>query len=130
MSAATDALGNMIASLRSMETLVADAMPAITKAVRADQERTIRAGTTAYGQQWQPTKTGERPLRNATKALTVMSVNKTVYITLDGPEARHHKGRVKGGRKRAIIPERGLPSAMADSIRAVLQRAFNEAVQP
>lgn len=130
MSAATDALGAMIASVRSMETLVADAMPAITKAVRADQERTINAGTTAYGQKWEATKTGEQPLQNATKALTVMSVNKTIYITLDGPEARHHKGRVKGGRKRAIIPERGLPSAMADSIRAALQRAFDEAVAP
>lgn len=128
MSAASEALDAMIASVRRMEALVADSMPALTAAVRAEAERTIAAGTTAYGQKWQDTKRGERPLRNAAKALSVMSVNKTIYITLHGPEARHHLGRVKGGLKRAIIPERGLPSAMANAIRTTLEKAFNDAV--
>lgn len=128
MSAATEALQSMIDSVNKLETLVADSMPALSKAVRTEVERTIAAGTTAYGEQWEATKKGERPLRKAAAAVVVMSVNKTLYITLSGPEARHHLGRVKGGRKRGIIPERGLPSTMADSMRAVLQRAFDEAV--
>jgi metal-dependent amidase/aminoacylase/carboxypeptidase family protein len=119
MSAATDALNALVASMQNLQTLVPDSMPALVAAVRTETERTITAGTTAYGQRC-----------HAAKALTVMSVNKTIYITLTGPEARHHIGRVKGGRKRAIIPERGLPSAMANAMRAVLQRAFDEAVQP
>lgn len=128
MSAATDALDAMIASCRKMETLVADAMPALTQTVRAESERTINAGTTAYGEQWQPTLTGDRPLQHAAKALTVLSVNQTIYVTITGPEARHHLGRVKGGRKRGIIPERGLPSTMANALRDVLAKAFDDAV--
>lgn len=128
MSAATEALQSIIDSLGKMETLVADSMPALSAAVRAEVERTITAGTTAYGEQWQATKKGERPLRKAAAAVTVTPVNKTIYITLSGPEARHHLGRVKGKIKRGIIPERGLPSAMANSMRAVLERAFSDAV--
>jgi hypothetical protein len=102
-------------------------MPALSAAVRTEIERTVAAGTTAYGKPWEATKTGERPLKHAAKAVVVTSVNKTIYITLSGPEARHHLGRVKGKRKRSIIPERGLPSTMADSMRAVLERAFSDA---
>lgn len=128
MSAGDAALAAMIASCRKMESLVADSMPALSKAVRAEVERTIGAGTTADGAQWQPTQQGQQPLRNAAKAVTVLSVNKTIFITIVGPEARHHLSRVKGGRQRAIIPNAGLPVAMADSMRAVLAQAFNDAV--
>jgi hypothetical protein len=131
VSAAAEALDAMIASCRKMETLVADSMPALTAAVRAETERTIAAGTSAYGEQWQPTQQGERPLKHAAKAVTVLSVNRTIFITIVGPEARHHLGRVKGKRKRGIIPERGLPSTMANALRAELERAFqNAAAKP
>lgn len=129
MNAGDNALAAMIASCRKMETLVADSMPALTQAVRAEMERTIAAGTTADGEQWQPTKQGLQPLRQAAKAVSVLSVNKTIFVTIVGPEARHHLGYVRGGRKRAIIPESSeIPSPMAQSLRAVLQQAFDNAV--
>lgn len=130
MSAATEALQQMIDACERMSTLVPDTMPALTKAVRAEIERTITAGTSAYGEPWKPTKDGEKPLRNAAKALNVSWVNRTIYVTLIGPEARHHFGIVKGKVKRGVIPERGLPSTMANAMRAELERAFRAAVHP
>jgi hypothetical protein len=129
VSDATAALDAMIASVRKMETLVADSMPALTAAVRGEVERTIAGGTDAYGQKWEPTKKGERPLQHAAAAVTVMSVNRTIFVQVSGVEARHHLGHVKGGRKRAIIPDRGeLPDTMANSLRSVIEQAFKNAV--
>jgi len=136
MSAATEALDAMIATCNALENLIGEAMPALTKAVRTNIERTITAGTSSYGEPWKPTKQGQQPLRHAANALSVIYVSgvrerqiRTIYVILKGPEARHHKGRVKGGLKRGIIPERGLPKAMANDLRKVLYQAFNEAVQ-
>ncbi len=126
MSAATEALDAMIASTSSLGSLVNDAMPALAKAVKQSVERTIAAGTTSYNEPWAPKQDGSRPLVNAAGALTVVPNGRTIYVQLTGAEARHHLGRVKGKRKRGIIPERGLPSAMANDMRAVLQRAFEE----
>lgn len=123
-------LAAMIASLGNLQTLVADSMPALAKACRSELQRTITAGTDADGKPWAPTQDGQKPLQNASAAVSVMPVNKTIYITLTGVEARHHRGRVKGGRKRAIIPEQRIPDAMADAMRAVLQRGFSDAVAP
>lgn len=128
MSSGADALTAMIASLGKMQTLVADSMSALTAACRTEMQRTIAAGTDAEGKRWQPTQQGQQPLQHAAGAMSVMSVNKTIYITLGGVEARHHYGYVKGGRKRAIIPEEKIPDAMADAMRVVLQRAFSDAV--
>jgi hypothetical protein len=120
----------MIASTRSLSSLVEDSMPALTRVVRQDIERTIAAGTTSYGEPWAPKQDGSRPLVNAANALTVVPNGRTIYVQLTGAEARHHLGRVKGRRKRGIIPERGLPSSMANDMRAVLQRAFEERTTP
>ena len=129
MSAAENALQAMIASMERLGSLVDDAMSDVTQAVLAEQRRTMAQGMSAYAEPWKLTQEGKRPLQHADKALKVMSVNRTVYITLLGPEARHHLGHARGKIKRGIIPERGLPSAMADSIRNVLQQHFDDAVQ-
>lgn len=126
MSAATEALDAMIAATSGLTTLVDDAMPALAKSVRARIEETIAAGTTSYGEPWAPKQDGGQPLVNAASAVAVAAVGRTIYVRVMGVEARHHIGSVKGKRKRAIIPERGLPSAMANNMRAVLQRAFEE----
>jgi hypothetical protein len=130
VSAATDALDAMIASTRGLSSMVDDCMPALTRVVRQNIERTIAAGTTSYGEAWEPKQDGSRPLVNAANALTVVPNGRTIYVQLTGAEARHHLGRVKGKRKRGIIPERGLPSSMANDMRAVLQRAFEERTTP
>lgn len=105
-------------------------MPALTKAVRQSIERTIANGTTSYGEPWAPKQDGSRPLVNAASALTVVPNGRTIFVQIVGVEARHHIGNVKGKRKRGIIPERGIPSAMANDMRAVLQRAFEEHTTP
>ena len=130
MSAATEALAAMIASVQRMETLVADSMPELAKAVQTELERTIAAGTTAYNQPWKPTQSGEPALVHAADALRVMPSGKTIYVTLGGVEARHHFGNVKGKVKREILPVRGLPSSMAKALQAVLERNFQKAAQP
>lgn len=130
MSAATQALDAMIASTLALGTMVEDSMPALAKAAEQSIKRTIAAGTTAYGAPWEPKQDGSRPLVNAADALVVTHANRTIFCQLKGAEARHHLGMVKGKRKRAILPVRGLPSAMANDLRAVLERAFVERTTP
>lgn len=126
MSAATEALDAMIASISSLETLVPESLPALSEACQRSVERTIADGTTAYKKPWQPTADGRKPLRNASKALKVATVGTTVWINITGVEARHHLGAVKGKVKRPIIPERGLPGVLAKELRAILEANFQE----
>jgi hypothetical protein len=95
----------MIASVRRMGTLVPDAMPALTKALRAESERTIAAGTTAYGEKWALTQEGEQPLQHAVNALRVMSVNTH--------DLRHGHGR-GGAAPPGLRPRRAPARHLAD----------------
>lgn len=117
-------IDRMVATLKTLDKLGAKAADDVAHVVEAELRRTIAAGTTPDGKQWEPTEAGERPLRNAAAALGIAAVGSTVYVRLTGPEARHHKGRARGGIVREIIPTRGIPDVMAGEIRAVLAEHF------
>jgi hypothetical protein len=120
-------LDAMIARIRKLPQLGRMAAPEVARAVEAEAERTIAAGTTPDGTPWAPKKSGEgQPLANAAKALGVVALGSTIFMKLNGPEARHHLGRVKGGTARQIIPTKDIPPPMAAAIREVLTRKFVE----
>lgn len=98
-----------------------EAAPIVQKAL----ERSIAAGTTPEGEPWHPRADGSRPLVNAAQALHVVAYQGTVFVRLTGPEARHHKGAVKGGKRRPILPaSKEVPKSMAAPIAAALNAQF------
>jgi hypothetical protein len=115
-------LDDMIARLRSLGGSLDDLAEDVADEVRAELERTIAAGTTPEGVAWQTTRSGKRPLEHAQQALHVAAVGRTIYVRLTGPEAMHHLGSARGGIERRVIPVKDIPPAMADRIRAVVER--------
>lgn len=127
MSSGHTDLDAMIANLRSLgPALTTDAAPEVARALRADLERTTAAQTTPDGRAWAPRKSGGTTplLANAAKAVGVTAMGATVVFVLQGVEARHHRGRVKGGQHREILPRAGLPRGWAVQIERVLARRF------
>jgi hypothetical protein len=120
------ALDAQIARLRGLAGFGRQAAPAVAPVVRAELERTIAAGQTAYGEPWEAKADGGAPLAGAAAALAVVPSGSTVVIQVRGPEARHHRGWVKGGRTRAIIPTKEIPPAMAEAIKRVLVERFEQ----
>lgn len=122
-------LDAMIARVDGLRDFVRDAAPEVADACRSELERTIKAGTTPDGREWEPKKEGTgKPLANAANALAVVPVGKTVFMTLQGPEARHHRGTAKGGTMRQVLPVSEVPGPMAKAIRRVLVKRFREAM--
>jgi hypothetical protein len=120
----------MINKIIELPDLGKKAAPNVAKVVRRDIEGTIARGTTSEGNPWKRTEHGDKPLKNAAQALRVASISDVIYARIVGVEARHHKGAVKGGVKRSILPARNndIPARMAALIRRVLEEEFLEAI--
>lgn len=122
------ALARMIEQLSKLpEALTEDAAPEIASELHATITRQIAAGTDPNGKPWEKTLDGSRPLVNAAQALRVTAVGSTVVARLTGAEALHHRGAVKGGKVRQILPSNEVPAPVADAIRVVLDRRFRKA---
>jgi hypothetical protein len=121
-------LERMIETIRDLPGLGRRAAPDVAEVLEAALERTIAAGTTPAGEPWQPTRDGRAPLTGAAKALGVAAVGSTIYVRLTGPEARHHLGTAAGGITRQVIPAGALPPVMAEAVRVVLNRHFEEMI--
>lgn len=119
----------MIDKIYALTDLGNKAAPSVAKVVRRDIEGTIARGLTSEGNPWKRTQDGDRPLKNAAQALRVASIGSVIYARIVGVEARHHKGRVKGGQKRSILPVKGVPPRMALAIKAALDAAFLEVMR-
>lgn len=124
-------LESMSAKLRALPGMVERAAPAVASALDAHLRRTIAAGTSADGTPWTPTKDGRRPLQNAAKALTTRAVGTIVLARLEGVEARHHKGEVRGaekGLKRRILPVGKIPQPVVGAMHGILRTEFQRTV--
>jgi hypothetical protein len=120
-------LEDMIRRLEQLPaTLVAEALPDVARVLETETERTVAAGTDAYGKPWAPTANGELPLQGTPSALRVGVVGDTAVIRVGGHHARHHKGFVRGGKRRGILPVVTLPPRMANAIRRVLEQRFTK----
>lgn len=119
-------LDAFIARVRELPELGRRAAPDVADACKLELHRQIAAGVDPDARAWQLTADGRKPLATAAAALTVGSQGATVIMRLRGHIARHHRGRAKGGIERRILPTTGIPTPMADRIREVLVRHFEQ----
>jgi hypothetical protein len=122
-------LDAMIERVRMLpERVIAEAAQDVAALVRRELAVTIGAGQTPTGEAWAARKSdGGRPLANALEAVRVgVTDGSVVFVFLTGPEARHHRGWVRGGIERQIIPTT-LPPAWVPKIQAILAQRFQAA---
>lgn len=122
MTQPIDKLDDWILKLRGLGDLTKEIAPDVAAEFRSQLEAQIAAGTDSNGTQWQLTKDGKQPLRNAAKALRVSSQGSVVTAQLTGPEALHHLGKAKGHVRRQILPSKRLPKKLIEAIKAVVAK--------
>lgn len=118
------ALRAQIARLRKLSGLTKDVAPKVARAVERELRAQIAAGKGPDGKPWKRRQDGGQPLRNAAAALSVRAVGDVIVVRLDGVEARHHLGAVRGGVRRQIIPTGSMPDALTRAIEEVVTREF------
>jgi hypothetical protein len=117
-------MSRMIAKLRALQAMPANAAPKVAVAVRESLQSTIDASTTAYGEPWELTVDGRKALKTAGKSLRVTSIGHRVFAALSGHVARHNNGTAKGGTKRRVLPNRAIPLRMSARIAVALSDVF------
>jgi hypothetical protein len=118
-------LDALIERIQSIPGMAANAAQDLAAVVQSELESTIGAGQDPYGTPWAPRKAdGSKPLQNAAAAITVQAYESVIFVRVIGPEARHHRGQVKGGTKRRVIPIKVIPPKMAKRLVEVLTRRF------
>jgi len=123
------ALDRQIRRIRELGQLAEESAPAVAAAVKKEVTAQIARGVGPDGKPWKPTKSGEKPLQNAGKALTVRAVGPVVVLRLTGYHARHHLGAVKGGVRRPILPTRRIPDPVTRAIKTVVTRQFRKVME-
>lgn len=128
MSDGLEKYNTLIAQLRDLPKLPERVLPELGAMLREEVAAMIDAGVAPDGAPWEPTATGAKALRNAAAKLQVGVVGRSVILWVNGPEARHNKGWVKGGRKRQFVPEHLTPH-MVQRVHEIVGKHLREAVQ-
>ncbi len=121
--------------LRSIPNLAKEAAPAVAEAYQDKIEENISREVDPYGQSWPPRVSGEGPLLvNAAQKISTRALESTIVTTLDDPIlVMHHVGSARGyrggsarlgGKRRPLIPWKGLPGPLKAVTREVLSRHF------
>lgn len=119
--AAADAMRARLHELAQLpERAAGDVAAALEDELRAQ----IARGEGPDGKPWPLTQSGRKALQNAASALRVRAAGATVVATLTGPAALHHRGAVRGGRRRQILPSGKIPAPVVRAIRSVVDRHF------
>lgn len=123
---ANAALDDMVARLRRLAELPAEAAKLGAPLVEAAIKASATAGTTPDGSPWPAKKDGGRPLANAAAAITSKAVSTTIVTTLTGPEVIHNFGTERLP-KRQILPDggAGLPPKVAAAVDQAATKAFD-----
>jgi hypothetical protein len=117
------ALDRQLARLRALPSMVDRAAPAIVASVDAELRASIARGQSPDGVAWKLTKDGREPLKNAAKALSVERVGHAIVATVEGVEARHSNGWVRGGIARPMLPKK-MTAPLANAIDGALTQEF------
>lgn len=123
------ALDRMISAIEALpRDLVKQSVPEIARVAKAEVSANVAAGHAPDGTAWKPTKEGKRALQNAAAHVTATAIDTAIIFEVSGVEAKHHKGRAKGGERRPIIPVRSIPQPLNVAIKKVLGKHFRQIV--
>lgn len=126
-SEASARLQKQIDRIRSLPVeLVKRAAPDIAKEGLAQVTANVSSQVGPDGTPWPASKSGEAVLRQAAQHVTVQALGTVILFKVTGIDARHHKGFVKGGERRPIIPVRSMPEPLTKAIKKVLKKRFQE----
>jgi hypothetical protein len=117
-------LDAMIAKVAGLTDLVRDVAPECAHVVEDVIKAQIAAGTDPYGAAWPAKKDGGKPLAGAGKAVYAAAIGKRVFVRLHGVDARHSIGWARGGVRRQILPDRGIPPKMATALVDTIGDAY------
>jgi hypothetical protein len=117
-------LQEQIARVRAIPKLAKKAAPEVATEVGRMLEESARRGNDPDGEPWLRKITGGQPLTGAYRAISTRAVGSVVIISLTGKEVYHHTGATRGHVRRRIIPTRGIPGPVAESVKTVLSRRF------
>ena len=124
MSDGYNVLQGLIGKLRELgqapEAIAADIAPELREAL----EENIAASRAPDGTPWRPTQRGNAPLANAGAALGVAAVKTRVLAVVQGIEASHHYGHVRGKIARPILPGSNMPPQIVELIARVARQRF------
>jgi len=106
-------LAQMVAQLNALPGhFERESLPAIGKAILAAVQATASAGTTPEGVAWAPKQAGGQALASAPGKITLTTATGKISLALAGPIALHHKGWVRGGTRRQVLPVGNMPAAI------------------
>jgi hypothetical protein len=120
-------LDALIRRLRELETFPERVAPAVAVKVKEILVQQIAAAQFPSGAAWPDTQDGRKALRNAAKALDVTAVGNVIVARLNGVEARHSVGAVRGHVQRQILPSaKGQLKAISEGVAAVIAEKLKE----
>jgi hypothetical protein len=115
----------MIAILRGLATLPAEAAKAAAPLVDAAIKTTVRAGQDPDGKAWPLKRDGEPALVHAADHIATEARGTVIRATLTGVTTYHHFGATRGGVKRRVLPDPGtMPKGVEAALRAGAAAAF------
>lgn len=117
-------LDQHIARIREVPGALPRIAQQVASALELEIAANIAAGRGPDGQPWPPTADGRRPLAGALSAITVRPEGTTIVITVNGVEARHHLGAVKGKLARPLIPTGEIPGPMLEALDRVATKVL------
>lgn len=118
-------LDEMIATLRGLATLPAEAAKAAATLVDEAIKSTVRAGQDPDGKPWPAKKGGGTALVHASDHISTEARGTVVRTTLTGVDVFHHFGASRGGVKRRILPDPGtMPKGVETALRKGAAAAF------
>jgi hypothetical protein len=118
------ALDAHIRKLRALGQLSARAAPKVATALEHELLANVERGVGPDGKPWPPTEDGHLPLQGAGDSLSVRAVGTVVVARLTGIHAMHHRGAVRGGVRRPILPSGKIPEPVAKAIDRVVDEEF------
>lgn len=118
------ALKAQIARLRTLGTMVQRAAPGVAQALEREIVAQVAAGLGPDGKPLVRTQDGRQPLQGAARALRVRAVGTVIVARLEGHHALHHRGTVRGGVRRPVLPTDAASESVARAIQKTLAREF------
>lgn len=113
-----------MARLRELRTLPQRVAGDVAVALERELLANVARGVGPDGAPWPPTVDGHVPLQGASRGLTVRAIGTTIVARLVGVHARHHRGAVRGGKKRPILPTGSMPEPVGAAIHEVTRAEF------